>query len=426
MSQSHMRVRPRRPCPSRVHGLHIGPSGTFELKVKELRVLLVGSRILPFRHAGDKNFWLDVIRGLRGRGHELEVVSVMAEDVPSNGLPLHRVPPVQMFLTPDARFNEDHWHIAGQNNYASKTASLPRIVHELRRRRRAFRPDLIHFIDNYGPAMIGLRPSFWRFPLTISAPTYQPDRPMYDLFLQASFASFNAIAPLSDAYRRRLLELQFPPERVRTIRWGVDVGRFEPPSDEAKEMSRKELGLRNDQLVVLWTGFIQQTGEADLRLALAVAESALRRDPSRYAFLFCFKPEHFKVSYRAFERPGLRVFGSADAFHSARASADVLLSPIKDVRSTAAPPLVWLECLAMGIPIVTTTIRGAEESVVPGQSGFTAATPEALTERLAEIEADDRLRRDLRDGARRIAVERYSVDRALDEYVDLWSTVANA
>ena len=389
-----------------------------------LRILLVGTRILPFRHSGDKNFWLDIIHGLQRLGHAIEIVSVMVEDVPTEGLPLLRVPPIPMYLRPDLRFNPSHRHIAGTNNYVSKTISLPRIVRAVRRRQKAFRPNVIHFIDNYGPAMMGVRAAFGRGPLTISAPTYQPDRPLYDRLLQASFTSFDVVVPFSEAYRRRLLELHFPPERVRRIRWGIDVQKIAPPSAAQRESARRELGLTPEQLVILWTGFIQQTGEPDLRLAMRTAEQTLRTNPSKYAFLFCFKPEHFKERYRDFERPGLRVFGTADAFHAARTSADILLSPFQDTRSTAAPPLAWLECLAMGIPILTTEIPGVDEAVVAGRSGFAVLSPDVASERLVELASDVGLQRRLREGARQITVERYSADRALDEYVELWSTLS--
>src|SRR3989475_8480185 len=75
----------------------------------------------------------------------------------------------------------------------------------------------------------------------------------------------------------------------------------------------------------------------------------------------------------------------------------------------------------MGIPILTTDIPGTDEAVVDGESGFAVRSPEEAQGRLLEIEADSALQRRLRDGARRIAVERFSVDRAMDEYVDMWS-----
>ena len=183
------------------------------------------------------------------------------------------------------------------------------------------------------------------------------------------------------------------------------------------------LGLEPGTFVVLWTGFTQQTSEGDLHSAIRTAQLVLQ--DRRAEFVFCFKPEHFKEEFRSFERPGLKVVSSAEMFHAARTAADVFLSPIQDARSTAAPPLVWPEILAMGIPILTTGIPGTEEAVVDGESGFAVRSPEEARERLVEIAADTTLQRRLRDGARRIAVERFSVERAKDEYVDMWSALVD-
>ncbi|TLZ93870.1 MAG: glycosyltransferase [Methanobacteriota archaeon] len=123
--------------------------------------------------------------------------------------------------------------------------------------------------------------------------------------------------------------------------------------------------------------------------------------------------------------PRSRVFGSAEAFHAARLAADVFLSPIQDARSTAAPPLAWLEALAMGIPILTTNIPGSEEAVVDGVSGLRVRSPEAASERLLELASNGGQLQRLREGARQVAVDRYSVDRSLAEYLELWSGLAN-
>lgn len=389
-----------------------------------VRILLVGSRILPFRHSGDKNFWLDIIRRLQRLGHELEVVTVMLDDVDNDGLPLHRVRPIPMFLRPDLRFNPRFRFVAGTSNYASKTLTLPRLMSELRSRRREFQPDVIHFVENYGPAAAGLRAAIGRVPMAISAPTYQPNRPLYNLFLRASFVSFNVVVPFSDAYGRRLLDIGLPPERIRRIRWGVDVSKFVPSSDGERELARQELGIGQESIVVQWTGFLQQAGEPDLDLALRTARRALATNGSKFAFFFCFKPEHFKESYRRFERHGLRVTESEAMFHTVRRAADVLLSPIDDIRSTAAPPLAWPESLAMGIPILTTDIPGAREAVVDGESGFVAPTPQDMAMRLEEMFESPELARRMKAGARQIAVDRFSLDLAFREYLDLWERMA--
>lgn len=386
-----------------------------------MRILLVGTRVLPYRHGGDKNFWLDVIHRLQAAHHDVDVVSVMVEDEPGYDFSVQRVPPVPMYLGADSRFNEEHRHLAGTNNYTSKTISLPRIERAVRRRRREFQPDVIHFMDNYGPATFGLRALMHGVPTTISAPTYNHNAPFYDLFLKASFVSFDTIVPFSEAYRHRLLELRVAADRIRRIRWGIDAGKFTPPAPADREAARKELGLGPDQFLVFWTGFTQQTDEAALRSANRTAELALKEADSGATFAFCFKPEHFRDSYRTLERPGLRVFGTAEAFHAVRSAADLLLSPIQEPHSTAAPPLVWLECLAMGIPLVTTDIPGADEAAVPGRSGFVVPSEAEASTRIQELQEDRGLHRRLQAGAREVAIERFSVDRAVDEYVELWS-----
>src|SRR5439155_256308 len=229
--------------------------------------------------------------------HELRIVSVMVEDVPDDGLPIRRVPPIPIHFRPDQRMNVTHNHLAGTNNYVSKTVSLPRLIRPVRRRRSEFHPDVIPFVEHHA--------------------------------------------------------------------------------------------------------------------AVKTANLVLDRGGSKFAFLFCLKPEPFKASFRASERPGLRVFGSAEAFHAARLAADVFLSPIQDARSTAAPPLAWLEALAMGIPILTTNIPGSEEAVVDGVSGLRVRSPEAASERLLELASNDGQLQRLREGARQVAVDRYSVDRSL-------------
>ncbi len=391
-----------------------------------LRVLIVGSRILPYRHNGDKNFWLDMLARLPGRGVDPTVLSITIDrDVPASDLPIRYLRPIPVYLEGgDATFNDGHRFLTGTNNYSSKTLSLPRMLRGIRALSREIRPDVVHFADNYGPATVVVRPALRRERLAISAPTYNPERTLYDTFLRMSFRSFDAIVPFSEAYGRRLRELGFDPSRIRPIRWGVDTDRFVPPGREARAAARRALGVDDDAFLVLWTGFIQQTGERDLQFTLRTAERVLAAGEGRVTFVVCFKSEHFREAFRTFERPGLRVLATPEEFRAARTAADAMHSSILETNSTAAPPLVWVESLALGLPIFTTPVAGGEEAVVPGVSGYAAATPEESAQQILQIAGDPTQRARLQEGARRIATERFSVDRSADAYVDLWRRMA--
>lgn len=392
-----------------------------------LRVLLVGSRILPFRHGGDKNYWLDVIHELRNTGHAVDVLSVALDEVEAiSDFPIHWVRPIPVVFGGATRFNADHRFLTGTNNYASKTISLPRLFRAIRRRRREFRPDVIHFADNFGPGMAVARIACSGIPITISAPTYQRNRMLYDLALKTSFRPFDTIVPLSDAYAARLRELGFPADRLRTIRWGVDTNRFAPRTHEIVRMSRHSLGVRNDDFVILWTGFTQQSDRPELEFSIEAAARALEHVREGLRFLFCFKEEHFQPSFANLERPGLQVFHTPSAFLAASLAADVLFSPLLDARTTAAPPLVWAEALALGMPVLTTPVPGSEEAVPPGRAGAIVGTADEAAKWIVTMAGDPARRRALQESARAVAVERFSMRKSVEAYVALWRELVAA
>ncbi|MGA8303913.1 MAG: glycosyltransferase family 4 protein [Thermoplasmata archaeon] len=396
-----------------------------------LRILLVGGRILPYRHAGDKNYWLDVIRELTTRGHHVTVLSVTLETVPEpTEYACEYIRPVPVHLramdqtAEEYRFNEEYGWLRGTNNYASKTLSLWRIARSIRRHLHDARPDVVHFCSNFGPAMALLRPFAGEVPLSISAPTYNGGPVLYDTALWASFLGFDTVVPYSDAFARRLRALGVAEERLRTIRWGVDMDRFRPPTPEARESARRELGLQENEKVVFWAGFLQQMTSADFRFAVRAAELVLRAGFTGWRFFFCMKPEHYDPRFRRFERPGLTVGGTAQLFHRVQLAADVMLSPIADLRSTAAPPLTWIESMALGIPIITTGLPGADEVVRDGLNGFLIRSPEEAAQLFGElVRSPERLIR-ARPEARRRVEERFALSTSVTEYVDLWTAMA--
>ncbi len=390
------------------------------------RVLLVGSRVLPFRHAGDKNFWLDLIERLPEIGIDVQVLSVTLDEVKESATyPCQYVRPFAVF-TPGGRsmFNQQSSWLRGTNNYPSKTVSFPRILSAIRRLDRSFRPDVIHFIDNYGPVMLSLRPMFRLMPLAISAPTYHRRHPLYDMMLLESFRSFDRVVPFTRAYAERLRELGLDGSLVRWIPWGVDTSRFQPPSSEERAAARAQLGLKPDDFVVVWAGFPQQTSMVDLDFASSVARQCIKETPEGLAFEFCFKPEHFDPRFKMLEGPGIRVRGSAEEYSTVRRASDVLLSPFLEKRATVGPALTWLEFMSMGIPVITTEAPGVEDAIAQGESGLVRPSVELTCEAIRNLQSDREGLRRLQEGARRVVSERFTVDRSAMGYSSLWREMA--
>lgn len=389
---------------------------------RSLRILLVGSRILPHRHAGDKNFWLDVIRELGARGHEVDVLSVTWETVTQpTPYRCEYLRPIPFPLGGGERFGEEYHALRETVNYPSKTLSFPRIVRSIRRHLRSQRTDIVHFLSNYGPAMAFLKPFTAGVRRSISAPTYNGWSTIYDRALLASFAGFDCVVPFSDAFSRRLGALGVPDSKVRTIRWAVDPGRFPPPSERERTAARDALGVGPDRKVVFWAGFLQQMTARDLEFSVRTAERVLRAEPDGWRFLFCLKPEHYDPAFLRYQRPGITLAGSAEFFERSRTAADVMLSPISNLRSTAAPPLTWIETMARGVPLVTTPIPGADEIVRDGVNGLLVRSPEEAADRLLDLfRSRDRVTASRRE-ARRCIEERFDFTASVRQYEVLWT-----
>jgi glycosyltransferase involved in cell wall biosynthesis len=147
------------------------------------------------------------------------------------------------------------------------------------------------------------------------------------------------------------------------------------------------LGLPDNKPLILWTGYIQQIGKEDFLLAIKTAQESLKRGLD-VVFYFAFKPESFEKKFSSFHNPakGINVKPTvAEEFDSVKHCADILYSPIISKNCIIAPPLTWIEVMALGKPILTTDVGGACEIIQNGETGFIANSTEDLIEKMFDL-----------------------------------------
>jgi glycosyltransferase involved in cell wall biosynthesis len=84
-------------------------------------------------------------------------------------------------------------------------------------------------------------------------------------------------------------------------------------------------------------------------------------------------------------------------------------------------PLVVPEAMAAALPIVATSVGGLPDVIDEGQTGLLVPVEQApLTEALASLERDRERAREMGARGRTVALERYSHDRMVEEYLDLY------
>jgi glycosyltransferase involved in cell wall biosynthesis len=80
------------------------------------------------------------------------------------------------------------------------------------------------------------------------------------------------------------------------------------------------------------------------------------------------------------------------------------------------------EAMAAGLPIVTTAVGGLPGVVDHGETGFVVPVDEPqFAAALAKLEADRDAARAMGKRAREVALARYSYDRMVDAYLELYA-----
>jgi len=224
---------------------------------------------------------------------------------------------------------------------------------------------------------------------------------------------------VSEANARYLVERKgLPAEKVVVIHNGCDLTRFDP-ARPAPASLRPSLGFGNGDPVLLVVGRLEpQKGHAVLLDALpavqrqfprvrlvCLGEGSLREDLERHADGLGLNGS-------------VRFVGFQPNAAEWMALADVTVLP----SFYEGFPLVALESLAAGRPVVATAVDGTPEVVLDGKTGLTVppGDPGRLAEALCRLLRDPDERRRLASAGRQWVHERFSQERQVRRTGELY------
>jgi glycosyltransferase involved in cell wall biosynthesis len=215
-------------------------------------------------------------------------------------------------------------------------------------------------------------------------------------------------------------EFDVPRRTITTIPNGVDLQRFSaaerrraPSTDAQARVTIGTIGRLvpvKDQSNLLRALAMLEAGPAGVRASI-VGDGPLRNDLDR---------ERRDLGLEEMvQLPGFR----ADVEH-ALASFDifVLSSQSEGMSNTI------LEAMASGLPVVATRVGGADELVQDGVTGLLvpAHDPAALAKALDTLVSDPGKRRQFGSAGRRRALERFGLERMLNDYEHLYRDIVPA
>jgi glycosyltransferase involved in cell wall biosynthesis len=205
-----------------------------------------------------------------------------------------------------------------------------------------------------------------------------------------------------------------PREKFTVIRLGIELDERVGADEEARRETRRRMGIAPDAFVVGWVGRMTAVKRTDD--VLLAFKGVLDRDVDAWLCLIGDGPDRPRLERRAHDLGIVRrclFVGYQDDVAPYYEAIDALLLPSVN----EGTPVSVIEALAAERPAVATRVGGVPDVVRDGVDGYLVDVGDAdtLAERLVELAGDPGKRDAMgREGRKRV-LERYAVDRLVDD-----------
>lgn len=228
------------------------------------------------------------------------------------------------------------------------------------------------------------------------------------------------IVTVSDQQRRAMIASGYPEARITVVHNAVSL-------QELREIETIDLrtvfNLPPDAVVAMAAGrFSREKGQ---RLLVEAADRCIRQDRRLHFVLFGDGPDMEPV-----KRQVARSESSAHIFlpgFDARVisylkSADILINP----SYSEGLPNVVLEAMAVGTPVVATSVGGVPELIVNQRSGLLVAAGDttALSDAILLLAEEPPMRKRLAESGLRVVEERFTFEQQANKLAKVYEEVA--
>ncbi len=235
--------------------------------------------------------------------------------------------------------------------------------------------------------------------------------------------SADAVVVVCDFMAKMLQDIKFPARKLVRIYNGIQVERYEVPSDGRL---RNELGLRNGTKIVGTVANLRQTKGYEFFVQAASRVLAVAPD-TMFVAIGDINQQIAKPLFEAIARLGIQ-----DRFRFLGFRKDVpeLLNEL-DVFTLASVsegfPLVALEAMAASRPMVVTRSGGPQEIIDDGRNGLLVppGNADALAAKICELLQNPERARQLAQSARAKVGNTFSIEKMISEYEHLYDRLLN-
>jgi len=246
---------------------------------------------------------------------------------------------------------------------------------------------------------------------------------IYSAALRITLPWVRRIICVSDAIRHDVVQnTPAAAGLTETVHNGVDRQLFQGSRDRAKV--RQSLGLTDQPLLVVVARLTEQKGHRDL-----IESLALLREQWPQLHCVCVGDGELRESLEALAAARgvsamCRFVGSRDDVMDFYAAADLVVLP----SHSEGFPFVILEALAMGKPVIATSVNGVPEVIEHLKTGFLVKTRDAagLAGAIRFLLDNPERAMQLGRAGRAVVHERFTVDRMVEKTVAVFDIALRA
>jgi glycosyltransferase involved in cell wall biosynthesis len=213
-----------------------------------------------------------------------------------------------------------------------------------------------------------------------------------------------------------------PAEKFTVVRLGIDLASRVDNDDAQRRETRRQMGLSEDAFVVGWVGRMTAVKRTDA--VVRTLQTLVGSGVDAYLVLVGDGPDRASLERYAHDLGVIKrclFLGYQEDVARFYDAMDVLILP----SINEGTPVSVIEALAAARPAVATRVGGIPDVVRDGVDGFLvdSADPEELAARLGELASDPELRARMGSAGRDRVVERYAVQRLVDDVDALYRSL---
>jgi len=287
-------------------------------------------------------------------------------------------------------------------------------------------PDILHSHGYKGDIFLAVLKKTLREPAIISTKHGSTDATsttrLYERLGDLALRYFDRVVAVSEYTKKKLIELHVPDGKIEVIRNGIDVSSL---ARAGKGLLRRTLGLEEGAKIV---GFIGRLGpEKGIPYLLEAADTICQSTEGVYFVLIGEgilkeETEAFIASNKLEGR--VITLGWRKDVTELTPDMDILILP----SLTEGTPMVLLESMAMGVPVIASGVGGVGELIEDSKTGLLIRPrdPQAIVESINTLIENKELAANISRNSIAEVKTRFSARRMSEQYEQTYLSLMKA